>query len=88
MHRVYDKVKEEECWEKTGKAPIRVRWLDINKGDEKNKDYRSRLAAQDFKRDNREDLFAATPPLEAKKWLFSCAALKEEDANMGRRKKD
>ena len=27
----------EECYEKTGKAPIRVRWLDINKGDEKNR---------------------------------------------------
>ena len=63
----------DECWQKTGKAPIRVRWLDINKGDETNKEYRSRLVAQEIKRDNREDLFAATPPLEAKKLLFSWA---------------
>jgi hypothetical protein len=73
QHGVYEKVDMEECWEKTGKAPIRVRWLDINKGDEKNKEYRSRLVAQEIKRDNREDLFAATPPLEAKKLLFSLA---------------
>ena len=29
--------------------------------------------AQEIKRDKREDLFAATPPLEAKKILFSLA---------------
>ena len=73
QYGVYDKVREEECWEHTGKAPIRVRWIDINKGDEKNKEYRSRLVAQEIKRDNREDLFAATPHLEAKKLLFSLA---------------
>ena len=53
--------------------PITVRWLDINKGDEENKEYRSRLVAQEIKRDKRDDLFAATPPLEAKKMLFSLA---------------
>ena len=29
--KVYAKVPIEQCWEETGKAPIRVRWLDINK---------------------------------------------------------
>ena len=48
-HGVYIKVKEEECWKETGKAPIRVRWIDINKGDENNKEYRSRLVAQEIK---------------------------------------
>ena len=57
----------------TGKAPIGTRWIDINKGDEKAPEYRSRLVAQEIKRDKREDLFAATPPLEAKKILFSLA---------------
>jgi hypothetical protein len=32
------------------------------------------LVAQEIKRDKREDLFAATPPLEAKKLLFSIVA--------------
>ena len=36
-------------------------------------DLRSRLVAKEIKKDNRTDLFAATPPLEAKKILFSLA---------------
>ena len=30
-HRVYDKVPIAQCYDDTGAAPIRVRWLDINK---------------------------------------------------------
>ena len=73
QYGVYDEVHMDECWQNTGKAPIRVRFLDIYKGKEVNKEYRSRLVAQELKRDNREDLFAETPPLEAKKLLFSLA---------------
>ena len=62
-----------ECWKNTGKAPIGTRWIDVNKGDDQYPDYRSRLVAQEIKRDRRDDLFAATPPLEAKKILFALA---------------
>ena len=48
-HGVYEKVNEEVCWAITGKAPIGSRWIDINKGDEVNPDYRSRLVAQQIK---------------------------------------
>ena len=58
-HKVYTKVPIEQCWTETGKGPIRVRWLDINKGDEVNREYRSRLVAMEIKRDKRDDLFAA-----------------------------
>ena len=51
-----------------------MRWVDINKGDEVKPEYRSRLVAQEIKRDKSKDLFAATPPLEAKKVLFSLLA--------------
>ena len=64
----------EECWRKTGKAPIGVRWVDTNKGSEEESDVRSRLVARDFrdKKDKeREDLFAGTPPLEAERMQFS-----------------
>ena len=37
QHCIYEEVNIEECYEKTGKAPIRARWLDINKEDEQNK---------------------------------------------------
>ena len=57
----------------TGKRPIGVRWVDVNKGDAVNPEYRSRLVAKEIKVNKREDLFAATPPLEAKKLLFSLA---------------
>ena len=72
-HAVYDKVPIEECYIVTGKKPIQTKWLDINKGDEDNPEYRSRLVAKEIKSDNRLDLFAATPPLEAKKLLFRFA---------------
>ena len=32
----------------TGKKPIVVRWVDINKGDDLNPDYRSRLVAKEI----------------------------------------
>ena len=69
--KVYRKVPLKECWDKTGKAPIKIRWVDINKGDKVHPEYRSRLVAKDFKNDKNMDLFAATPPLEALKLLMS-----------------
>ena len=47
--------------------------MDINKGDRKSPEFRSRLVAQEIKKDKRDDLFAATPPLEANTMLFSFA---------------
>ena len=52
---------------------MKVKWVDINNGDSVNHDYRSRQVAKELKMDKRLDLFAATPPLEAKKALFSAA---------------
>ena len=72
-YQVYMKVPESECWRVTGKGPIGTRWVDINKGDKVNPDYRSRLVAQEVKLDKCQDLFAGTPPLEAKKILMSLA---------------
>ena len=70
-HNVYTKVPIRECVEKTGKQPIGSKWIDINKGDEAEPNYRSRLVAKEIRRGPNEDMFAATPPLEAKKCLFS-----------------
>ena len=69
--RVYEKVKVSECWEKTGKAPIGVKWVDINKGDSTNPNYRSRLVAMEFKTEERPEWYAATPPSECLKILMS-----------------
>ena len=63
-----------ECYEATGKAPIRTRFVDINKGDHQNPNFRSRLVATEIKAGNHSlEHFAAMPPIEAKRALFSLA---------------
>ena len=73
--QVWEVVPREICFERTGKGPIRGRWVDINKGDDINKVYRSRYVAMEIKSqhggNSREGLFAAMPPLEALKLLIS-----------------
>ena len=58
---LYDKVPTSECYQKTGRAPIIVRWIVINKGDKQQPNYRSRLVAREINTYKRDDLFAATP---------------------------
>ena len=73
--KVWDIVPVSECFKRTGKPPIRGRWVDVNKGDDNDPNYRSRWVGMEFKvNDGREDLFAATPPIEAIKALISLAA--------------
>ena len=62
-----------------GTEPIGTRWVDINKGDNVHPEYRARLVAQETKRDKREDLFAATPPLEALNIIISMAISQVQD---------
>jgi hypothetical protein len=60
--------------EQEGIKVIKTRWIDINKGDNDNPNLRSRFVAKEFNTGNEEGLFAATPPLEALKYLVSQAA--------------
>ena len=51
---------------------VRSRWVLCNKGDAESPDVRARLVSCEFNKDGKNDAFAAsTPPLEAKKILFS-----------------
>ena len=51
---------------------VRSRWVLCNKGDNKVPDMRARLVACEVNKGDRHDAFyASTPPLEAKKVLFS-----------------
>ena len=65
---------EEECWAKTGKAPITTMWVRVNKGTASSPIVRARLVARDFKTKGGRSLFASMPPLEAKKLLFRMSA--------------
>ena len=73
--RVWEEADVQECWEKKGRRPIGVRWVDVDKGFGV---HRSRLVAKDFKPkskiNDKEGLFAATPPLELVKMLIVRAA--------------
>ena len=69
-HQVYEKVPIEEAKKNEAKL-ITTRWVDINKGDGEKPQYRSRLVARELNAQDEAGLFAATPPLEAKKVLFS-----------------
>ena len=66
----------------TGKAPIKVRWVDVNKGDDKEPNYRSRLVAMEFKRGVNAEWFSGTPPLEALRTLCSWWASQEGDGGL------
>jgi len=76
--RTWRIAKKTECWEKTGKAPVSVKWVDTDKSHGQKKILvRSRLVARDFKTKgerDRQDLFCATPPLELMRFLVSRAA--------------
>ena len=60
-----------ECWEKTSKPPIGVRWVDVHNGEDVN---RSRFVAKGFKAKGKagdmEGLHAAVPRMEVMKLLF------------------
>ena len=76
MH-LYDKIPIQECWEYTGRKPVGVRWVDVNKGTPEMPNYRSRVVAKEIKLYEQHEFFSATPPLEALKVLLSSAARRD-----------
>ena len=54
-HRVWKKVPVEKCWELTGKAPIKTKWVYVNKGDKIHPVYRARFVAMEFNRGKRDE---------------------------------
>ena len=72
---VYEKVDEKEAIERYGITPIDTKWIDTDKAFEgEPMQIRSRICAREFKSDDRPDLYAGTPPLEALKAIISIAA--------------
>ena len=66
---VYTKVRREPWM-----SVITTKWLDVNKGDSSNPNVRSRLVGREIAKEKRDDLFAATPPLESLKTVLSLCA--------------
>ena len=78
--KVYDKVPRGMA-ARDGCNVITTRWLDINKGDQRNPNYRARLVGREIKTDSRLDLFAATPPLESLRMICSMCASNQARQN-------
>ena len=69
---VWAKMSKEEAV-KLGYKIVATRWIDTDKGDEQNPNYRSRLVGKEFNTGPEDGLFASTPPLEALRALISLA---------------
>ena len=76
---VYQKVDEKETVAKYEITPVDTKWVDTDKAFEgQPMQIRSRMCAREFKSDDRPDLHAGTPPLEALKAITSIAANNKE----------
>ena len=71
--RVYTKIFRSQA-SRSGWKVVQTRWIDINKGDDENPNYRSRLVGKEFNPEPMEGLFAGTPPLEAMRYIIHEAA--------------
>ena len=83
---VYKKVPVTLCWEVTGAKPISTRWVDCNKGDANNPEYRSRWVARDIRKVWELVWSASTPPLEVLKWLLA-KCVEQKRSQRGKRLK-
>ena len=71
---VWFKTLRAESHQKIVKAPITVKWVDVNKGDSENPNYRSRFVAREIRKSWEDTIFAPTPPLESLRTVLSMAA--------------
>ena len=73
-NNVWYKRPRAEAYQKMGKPPISVKWVDVNKGDTENPNYRSRLVAREIRKPWEDTIFAPTLPLESLRTVLSMAA--------------
>ena len=74
---VWTKRPIEEARKMMQKPPISVKWVDVNKGDDINPNYRSRLVAREIRRKGEDSIFAPTPPLESLRTILSLTASRD-----------
>ncbi len=72
---VWLKIPKAEVRARGGRQPISVRWVAVNKGDDLNPKYRSRLVARQMRAHDvsGQNYFAPAPPLEALRTVISLA---------------
>ena len=77
---VWEKCQRAAALAATGRKPITVRWVDVNKGDDDEPNYRSRLVAREIRKKGDNPMFAPTPPLESLRTVLSLAATEVRNA--------
>jgi len=75
--RVWEKRPIQEAFDRMGRPPISVKWVDTNMGDDTDPNYRSRLVAREIRRKGQEATFAPTPPPESLRAVLSLTATEE-----------
>ena len=73
MKTVWNRVPAQDAWKLSGRPPITVWWVDVNKGDDEVPNIRSFLVARHIRGCNEDPMFAPTPPLEALRTVLSYA---------------
>ena len=71
---VYEYASVKDTVAAVGKRPLRLKWIDTNKGDPKNYQIRSRLVCTEIRPKGTEAIFSATPPLESLRTLMTIAS--------------
>ena len=76
---VWEKRPIAEARRVTGKPPISLRWVDVNKGDNTCPNVRSRLVARQIRQAGEDAIFAPTPHIETLRTVLSMAATDFQD---------
>ena len=82
--KVYAYSTVAEAWRQTRKPPLKLKWIDTNKGDRRIFNVRSRLVCTEIRRKGMESIFSATPPLESLRILLAKAAVEAPRDENGR----
>ena len=70
-HKMHTRVSRETCLRETGRAPIKTRRAETDKGQPGKPNVRARWVAKEYKTHAKPELSASTPPLEALKVVLS-----------------
>ena len=62
--QVWDVRSINDARRRMGRAPISVRWVETNKGEDRSPNIRSGLVAEEIRTTGRDSIFSPTPPLE------------------------
>merc|ERR1739836_279579 len=76
---VYSHCSVDEALKVSKKQPLRLKWIDTDKGGKGSRSVRSRLVCTEVRPRWKEAIFSATPPLESLRVLISYLASEDPE---------